>query len=304
MDQVVLKEESSMNVIEIKNLTKSYGKARGIIDVSFDVEEGEIFGFIGPNGAGKSTTIRTLLSLIRPTSGSATIFGKDCVAHAPEIAREVGYLPSEVFYYDKMKVLELLKYSASFYGKDCTKRIKELAEYMDLDLKRKIEDLSYGNRKKVGIVQGLLHEPKLIILDEPTGGLDPLMQQKFFELLREENRKGATILLSSHVLDEVQRLCSRVAIIKDGKIIKLEKMSDLTRDNYKKFSIEVDASADLSFAIEGVTNLERKDGTVSFFFKGDVNLMVQRIAAVPIRNLWIEEPTLEEIFMHYYQKEG
>jgi ABC-2 type transport system ATP-binding protein len=304
MDQVVLKEESSMNVIEIKNLTKSYGKARGIIDVSFDVEEGEIFGFIGPNGAGKSTTIRTLLSLIRPTSGSATIFGKDCVLKAPEIAREVGYLPSEVFYYDKMKVLELLKYSASFYGKDCTKRIKELAEYMDLDLKRKIEDLSYGNRKKVGIVQGLLHEPKLIILDEPTGGLDPLMQQKFFELLREENRKGATILLSSHVLDEVQRLCSRVAIIKDGKIIKLEKMSDLTRDNYKKFSIEVDASADLSFAIEGVTNLERKDGTVSFFFKGDVNLMVQRIAAVPIRNLWIEEPTLEEIFMHYYQKEG
>jgi len=293
-----------MNVIEIHNLTKSYGKARGIIDVSFDVEEGEIFGFIGPNGAGKSTTIRTLLSLIRPTSGSATIFGKDCVAEAPAIAREIGYLPSEVFYYDKMKVIDLLRYSASFYGKDCTKRIKELAEYMDLDLKRRIDDLSYGNRKKVGIVQGLLHEPKLIILDEPTGGLDPLMQQKFFELLRQENAKGATILLSSHVLDEVQRLCSRVAIIKEGRIIKLEKMSDLTRDNYKKVSVECDATADARFVIDGVSSVERKDGTVTFLFKGDVNVMVRRLAEVQVKNLWIEEPTLEEIFLHYYQKEA
>jgi len=227
-----------MNVIEIKNLTKSYGKSRGIIDVSFNVEEGEIFGFIGPNGAGKSTTIRTLLSLIYPTSGSASIFGMDCIKYAPEIAKEVGYLPSEVFYYDKMKVIDILKYSASFYKKDCSQRIKELAEIMDLDVKKRIDDLSFGNKKKVGIVQCLLHEPKLIILDEPTSGLDPLMQQKFFDLLLEENKKGATILLSSHVLSEVQRLCSRVAIIKEGKIVKLEKMSDLTENNYKKFKIE------------------------------------------------------------------
>src|SRR5512133_130031 len=180
-----------MSIIEVDHLTKYYGRSRGIVDVSFDVEEGEIFGFIGPNGAGKSTTIRTLLSLIRPTSGSATIFGKDSVKFAPEIAREIGYLPSEVFYYDKMKVVDLLKYSASFYRKDCTKRIKELAEYMDLDLKRRIDDLSFGNKKKVGILQGLIHEPKLIILDEPTSGLDPLMQRTFFDMLREENRKGA-----------------------------------------------------------------------------------------------------------------
>ena len=188
-----------MNVIEINNLSKYYGKSRGIEDVSFKVEEGEIFGFIGPNGAGKSTTIRTLLSLIYPSSGSATIFGKDCIKFAPEIAKEIGYLPSEVFYYDKMKVMDLLNYSASFYKKDCSKRIKYLAEVMDLDLKKKIEDLSFGNKKKVGIVQALLHEPKLIILDEPTSGLDPLMQQKFFALLLEENKKGATILLSSHI---------------------------------------------------------------------------------------------------------
>jgi len=179
-----------MNIIEIKNLTKTYGTARGITNVSFNVEEGEIFGFIGPNGAGKSTTFRTLLSLIYPTSGSAKIFGKDCVEFGPEIKKEIGYLPSEVFYYDNMKVLDLLNYSASFYKKDCSQRIKELAEIMDLDLTKKIDDLSYGNKKKVGIVQGLLHEPKLIMLDEPTSGLDPLMQQKFFDLLKEENRKG------------------------------------------------------------------------------------------------------------------
>ena len=208
-----------MNVIEINHLTKYYGKERGIIDVNFNVEENEIFGFIGPNGAGKSTTLRTLLGLIYPTSGSAKLFGKDCIKYGPEIKKEIGYLPAEVFYYDKMKVIELLNYSASFYKKDCSKRIKELAGIMDLNLNKKIDDLSFGNKKKVGIVQGLLHEPKLIILDEPTSGLDPLMQQKFFELLQEENKKGATILFSSHILGEVQRLCNRVAIIKEGKII-------------------------------------------------------------------------------------
>src|SRR5665647_2400083 len=207
-----------MSVIEIRNLTKSYGKARGIIDVSLNVEEGEIFGFIGPNGAGKSTAIRTLLGLIYPTSGTSTIFGKNCTQF-PEIRKEVGYLPSEVFYYDNMRVMDLLKYSASFYKKDCTKRIKELAEIMDLDLKKKIDDLSFGNKKKVGIVQGLLHEPKLIILDEPTSGLDPLMQQKFFELIGQENKNGATVFFSSHILTEVQKMCERVAIIKEGKII-------------------------------------------------------------------------------------
>ncbi|KNY26008.1 ABC transporter ATP-binding protein [Pseudobacteroides cellulosolvens] len=294
-----------MNVIEIKNLTKSYGKSRGIIDISFNVEEGEIFGFIGPNGAGKSTTIRTLLSLIYPTSGSATIFGKDCIKFAPEIAMEIGYLPSEVFYYDKMKVIDLLNYSASFYKKDCSKRIRDLAETMDLDLKKRIDDLSFGNKKKVGIVQGLLHEPKLIILDEPTSGLDPLMQQKFFDLLLEENKKGATILMSSHVLSEVQRLCSRVAIIKDGRIIKVEKMSKLTESNYKKFKVEMISEMDKNyFNISGVSNLEVKEKTISFLYKGNVNLIMKKISDVEISNVWIEEPSLEEIFMHYYEKEA
>jgi ABC-2 type transport system ATP-binding protein len=293
-----------MNVIEIKNLTKYYGKSRGIIDVSFNVEEGEIFGFIGPNGAGKSTTIRTILALIRPTSGSAAIFGKDCIKHAPEIAMNVGYLPSEVFYYDKMKVIDLLKYSASFYKKDCSKRIKELSEIMDLDLNKRIDDLSYGNKKKVGIVQGLIHEPKLIILDEPTSGLDPLMQQKFFDLINEENKKGATVLLSSHILNEVQRLCSRVAIIKEGRIIKLEKISAMKESNYKQFNLETGSAfgADY-FAMDGVSNLKAENGAISFLYKGDVNLILHRIAGAEIMNITIEEPSLEDIFLHYYNKE-
>ncbi|MBT2679954.1 ABC transporter ATP-binding protein [Bacillus sp. ISL-35] len=293
-----------MNVIEINNLTKMYGKARGIEDVSFNVKEGEIFGFIGPNGAGKSTTIRTLLSLIYPTRGSATIFGKDIITAAPEIKKEIGYLPSEVFYYDNMKVMDLLKYSASFYKKDCTKRIKELAEIMELDLTKKIDDLSLGNKKKVGIVQGLLHEPKLIILDEPTSGLDPLMQQKFFELLEKENKKGATILFSSHILSEVQRLCDRVAIIKDGRIVTVEKISTLKENTYKKFKIETSTAINKElFYIEGVNQLQQDGHIISFLFRGNLNSIMKKIAEIEIANLWVEEPDLEEIFMHYYEKE-
>ncbi|MCM3599677.1 ABC transporter ATP-binding protein [Robertmurraya korlensis] len=293
-----------MNVIESNQLTKMYGKARGISNVSFSVKEGEIFGFIGPNGAGKSTTIRTLLALIYPTSGSATIFGKDCIKYAPEIKKEIGYLPSEVFYYDNMKVNDLLKYSASFYKKDCTKRIRELAEALNLDLSKKIDDLSLGNKKKVGIVQGLLHEPKLIILDEPTSGLDPLMQQKFFELLREENKKGATILFSSHILGEVQKLCDRVAIIKEGEIVKVETMSALTENSYKKFRLEaVHHVTTEDFQLDGVTDMKVKEKTVSFIYKGNMNAIISKIAEIPLKNLWVEEPTLEEIFMHYYEKE-
>ena len=291
-----------MNVIEIHELTKYYGKAKGIEDVSFDIQEGEIFGFIGPNGAGKSTTIRILLGLIFPTSGSATIFGKDCIKYGPEVRQEIGYLPSEVFYYDKMKVIDLLKYSASFYIKDCTKRMYEIAEVMELDLKRRIEDLSYGNKKKVGIVQGLLHEPKLIILDEPTSGLDPLMQKKFFSLIAEENTKGSTVFFSSHILSEVQELCNRVAIIKDGSIVKVEDIKVLREDNYKKITIKGDHVTTSSFPMEGITEMKKDNDGLRFFFKGDINKILRAISDENIKDLLIEEPSLEEIFMHYYNR--
>ena len=293
-----------MNIIEINNLCKSYGKSRGIVDVSFSVEEGEIFGFIGPNGAGKSTTIRTLLALIYPTAGSATIFGKDCIKYSNEILKDVGYLPSEVFYYDGMKVIDLLKYSASFYKKDCSKKMIDIAKALDLDLHKKIEDLSFGNKKKVGIVQGLLHSPKLIILDEPTSGLDPLMQQTFFELIKEENKNGATVLFSSHILSEVQKVCDRVAIIKEGKIVKVEKISTLQESSYKKIAVEAAAFIMPNFfSIEGVTNLKVKDKEASFLYKGNLNSIISKLTELDIKNFTVAEPDLEEIFLHYYQKE-
>jgi ABC-2 type transport system ATP-binding protein len=290
-----------MSVIEVNHLTKYYGKARGIIDLSFHVEEGEIFGFIGPNGAGKSTTIRLLLSLIRPTSGSATIFGKDCIEYGPQLRRDIGYLPSEVFYYDRMKVIDLLKYSASFYDGNNTQRMHELAELMELELNRRIEDLSYGNRKKVGIVQGLLHQPKLLFLDEPTAGLDPLMQRKSFELIRQENERGVTVFFSSHILGEVQRMCNRVAIIKEGRIIEIADIRTLQQNNYKKIRV---AASDLDadrFDLPGVTNLEQRNGGIRFFYKGDINAVMRRIGEMTISDVTIEEPTLEEIFLHYYE---
>jgi len=290
-----------MSIIEVNHLTKYYGKARGIVDVSFKVEDGEIFGFIGPNGAGKSTTIRLFLSLIYPTSGDAKIFGKDCIKFGPEIRQEIGYLPSEVFYYEGMKVLDLLKYSASFYKKDCNKRLHELADLMELDLKRRIDDLSYGNKKKVGIVQGLLHQPTLILLDEPTAGLDPLMQQKFFNLIREEKKRGATVFFSSHILGEVQRMCNRVAIIKEGSIIDIQDIKTLQKDNYKKVRITAEGLDEKRFKVEGVSHIEKMDGTTSFFYKGDINAITHLISGAKISDLTIEDLTLEEIFMHYYE---
>jgi len=290
-----------MSIIEVTKLTKYYGKSRGIEEVSFKVEDGEIFGFIGPNGAGKSTTIRLLLSLIRPTSGSAAVFGKDVVSHGPEIRRDIGYLPSEVFYYEGMKVIDLLKYSASFYDCDCTQRLHELSDTMELELNRRISDLSYGNKKKVGIVQGLLHSPKLLFLDEPTSGLDPLMQRKFFDLIRKENTRGVTVFFSSHILGEVQRLCSRVGIIREGKIAEISDIRTLQQNNYKKVNVTAAGLDPQAFDLPGVTNLQAENGSVHFFFKGDINAVMRKISSIQVADVTIEEPTLEEIFMHYYE---
>lgn len=293
-------------VIETHELTKLYGKDIGINRLSLSVNEGEIFGFIGPNGAGKSTTIRTLLGLIKPTSGSAAIFGKDITKHGPEIREEIGYLPSEVFYYDNMRVIDLLRYSASFYNKpkrDMYTRINQLAKLLNLDLHKKIDDLSYGNKKKVGIVQGLLHSPKLIILDEPTGGLDPLMQQTFFNLLREENKRGASILFSSHILSEVQRLCHRVAIIKDGRIVKVESMDDLRRNSFLSCELATSTPAAKGrFALHGVSGLKIDGLAVRFLYKGDINVLTRLLAGMKLTSVELKEPELEDIFMHYYQK--
>lgn len=296
------------DVISTKNLSKSYGKSRGIQDLNLTINEGEIFGFIGPNGAGKSTTIRTLLGLIKPTSGSAEIFGLDIVKHGPAIREDVGYLPSEVFYYDNMRVKDLLKYSASFYNKpakEIENRMLQLAKLLDLDLTKKIDDLSYGNKKKVGIIQGLQHSPKLIILDEPTVGLDPLMQQTFFELLREENKRGATILFSSHILSEVQKLCDRVAIIKEGKLVAVESIESLRKNSHVRVRLELTAPVNKAWLkLKGISGLKADGPHLSFLYRGDINAITKLLAQMKLRTAYIEEPALEEIFMHYYQKEA
>jgi ABC-2 type transport system ATP-binding protein len=200
-----------------------------------------------------------------------------------------------------MKVIDLLKYSASFYDCDCTERLNKLSETMELEMNRRISDLSYGNKKKVGIVQGLLHSPKLLFLDEPTAGLDPLMQRKFFDLIREENARGVTVFFSSHILGEVQRLCNRVGIIRDGKIAEISDIRSLQQNNYKKVRVMAEALDPASFNLPGVTNLQTENGTIHFFFKGDINSVLQKISALQVTDLTIEEPTLEEIFMHYYE---
>jgi ABC-2 type transport system ATP-binding protein len=268
------------------------------------IKEGEIFGFIGPNGAGKSTTIRTLLSLIHKTSGEAKIFGLDCEKDSKKILENVGYLPSEVFYYDNMRAIDLLTYSAGFYKKDCSKKMKTLSDALELDLSRKIEEMSLGNKKKVGIVQGLLHSPKLIILDEPTSGLDPLMQRMFFDLIKEESTNGATVLFSSHILSEVQRICDRVSIIKEGRIQQTQRMDDLRRHSYKKVSFMLTENASVrDIHLDGITNWSSQGNAVSFLYKGDCGLLLKELAIQEIVNVDIFDPSLEEIFLHYYTNE-
>lgn len=289
-----------MNAVETVNLTKYYGKTRGIENVSFEVREGEIFGFIGPNGAGKSTTIRTLLALIHKTGGEARIFGMDTETQTEDILRQIGYLPSEVFYYDRMRAIDLLNYSASFYGTDCSERIHELAGILELDLGKRIEDMSLGNKKKVGIVQGLLHSPRLIILDEPTSGLDPLMQRTFFDLIRRENENGAAVLFSSHILSEVQRLCHRVAIIKDGGIVAVQDMDGLRRNACKRVTLTLRPGPPVPEPFDGVTDFTRDGAECSFLYRGGADLLLGALSRLAVENVDIGEPTLEEIFLHYY----
>lgn len=291
-------------IIALNGLTKSYGKHRGISDLSFSVNAGEIFGFIGPNGAGKSTTIRTLMGLIRPTGGSATIFGLDCQTQASEIARNVGYLPSEDSYYENMKVHQLLQYTADLYGMDCRSKINDLAARLDLDLYRRISDLSLGNRKKVGIVSALITSPKLVIMDEPTSGLDPLIQQVFYEILAEENRRGTTIFLSSHVLSEVQRLCDRVAILKDGQLVGIQSIKELRESGYKKVSVtSKSAIPNGFFDLAGIADYkESADQTsASFMYNGNITSVMDKLHSLPLQDVFLEEPSLEEIFLHYYE---
>ncbi len=289
------------DIVRTINLTKYYGKNRGIIDLNLNIGEGEVFGFIGPNGAGKSTTQRVLLGLVKPTSGDAEIFGLSVGKDNKKILKEIGYLPSEAVFYSGMRVSEILSLSEKLYGKDCGKERKELCERFDLDLRRRVGELSLGNRKKVAIVSAFQHDPQLLVLDEPTSGLDPLMQKEFFSLVEECHHRGKTILLSSHVLPEIQQHCTRAAILREGRLIACDSVDRLGGKQCRKVSIKgISSLPDIS----GVRETNREKGQVSFLYEGDMQFLIRALQGLPVEDLLITEPELEEIFLHYYEKGG
>ncbi|MBO4618369.1 MAG: ABC transporter ATP-binding protein [Lachnospiraceae bacterium] len=271
------------DVIKIENLTKSYGKKRGVTDITLTVKEGEIFGFIGPNGAGKSTTIRSMLGFLNFDKGAITILGKDSVKEHVGILKEVGYMPSEALFYPTMKVSEVIKFAADARGLDCREEAEMLCERLQLDTGKRIKELSLGNRKKVSIVCAMQHKPKLFVFDEPSSGLDPLMQSTFFELIKEYVKKGATCFLSTHVLSEVSRYCDRAAIMREGRLIKVDMVDNLTESTAKSVKVTADGMHE------------------EYMYNGDINELVKKLSERKLQNLYIEEPSLEDMFMHFYE---
>lgn len=273
------------HIMEITNLTKNYGKHRGIEGVSFQVEKGEIFGFLGPNGAGKSTTIRSILGLIHCKEGSIRVCGQDAIKNREKVLQHIGYMPSEAWFYQGMTIREILKIAADVRKMDCTQETEKLCERLQLDTRRKISELSLGNRKKVSIVCAMQHQPELFIFDEPTSGLDPLMQNQFFSLIKEYVEQGATCMLSTHVLSEVRNYCDRVAIMKEGKLIVTDTVEHLLASRTKR--------------IKMVRDGEKLD----YLYQDDLNLLYRELEGHDITDILIEEPSIEEVFMHYYEKD-
>ena len=289
-----------MDAIRTEKLTKYYGKSRGILDLDLTVEQGTFFGFIGPNGAGKSTTIRTLLGLIAPTSGTAKLLGMGLEAPREQLLRDVGYLPSEAIFYPNMKVKEVLQLSAGLRKTDCRKAAAALCDRLQLDPGKRVEELSFGNRKKLGILCALQHDPRLLVLDEPTSGLDPLMQREFFAILEERNKAGVTVFLSSHVLGEISRHCSRAAIIREGRIIACDKVENLARTDARRVSVR----GSLGLTGLEVRDLQTGEDGLSFLYSGPMEPLLAALARGQIRDLTVTEPDLEEIVLHYYEKGG
>lgn len=283
-------------MLKIENLTKYYGNIRGVEDLSLELMDGEIFGFIGPNGAGKSTTIKCIMNFINKTSGN--IYINDILVEDKnfEYKNLIGYLPSEIHLYDDYIVLEMFKYSSLFYSNKALKRALELSKRLELETNKKIEDLSLGNLKKVGIVLALIHEPKLLILDEPTSGLDPIIQEEFFNILKEEKKKGITIFFSSHVLSEKKKVCDRVGIIKEGHLIKVDTISNFNKNNYLNIHIE---SKDIE-KISKELNIDIINN--NFIYQGDINILINKLSRYKIDKLLINEPEIEELFIDYYKE--
>jgi len=288
------------NILEVKNLTKYYGKVLGIKDLSIDLKEGEIFGFIGPNGSGKSTTIRSILNLINKTNGEVYFCGQKLDKDNVEIKKEIGYLPSEISLYEDLTVKEMLDYHASFYNKDISKRRKELVNILMIDEGKRVEDLSLGNLKKLGIVLAFMHEPKLLILDEPTSGLDPIMQQVFYDLLKEEKKKGTTIFYSTHILSEISKICDRVGIIKDGKLVKIEPIKELVDKNLSYVTIKSNDIDNISEELDADI-LSKNENVLIFKNTMSANKLINVLSKYNIEKILIESATIEDVFLHYYK---
>jgi ABC-2 type transport system ATP-binding protein len=289
-------------VIQTDVLTKRYGEARGIEDVSMSVDAGEVFGFLGPNGAGKTTTIRTLLGLLHPTSGTARLFGLDPRRDSLAIRARVGNLPGDFSYDPRLTGRELISFLAEVRGVRGLGRAPALAERFEADMERPLGALSHGTRQKVGLIQALFHKPDLLILDEPTSGLDPLMQEEFLDLVAEERRSGTTVFISSHELDEVQRACDRVGIIRAGRLVAVEDVAELTGRTYRHVSLELTEAVDAAEfrRLPGVSDLVVDGTRIAFKVEGDLDPVVKVAARHTVRDIEVVRPTLEEIFLAFY----
>ena len=287
-------------ILRVVQLCKNYGKTKGIEDLSLELNDGEIFGLIGPNGAGKSTTIRSIMNMINKSYGEVYFNDQLLDKNNIEAKKLIGYLPSEVFLYEDMSVKQMLDYHASFFKEDLSERRKELVKLLNVDEKKKIEDLSLGNLKKVGIILALMHNPKLLILDEPSSGLDPIMQQTFYELLLQEKAKGTTIIYSTHILSEVSKICDRVGIIKDSHLVKIEDVDSLNNNRLTFIKITSEDNEKIKEALD-LETYELGKNTIRFKYDKDVNSLLATLVNFNIDRILIEEPTIEEIFMHYYR---
>lgn len=289
------------NVIEIRNLTKDYGRAKGIFDINIEVKEGEVFGFLGPNGAGKTTTIRNLMGFIRPQKGECKILGLDSYRDATRIQESLGYLAGEIAFLDDLNGEQMLEFIASMKGLKDKSRMYELMEFFDLDPKGEIKRMSKGMKQKIAIICAFMDNPRVIILDEPTSGLDPLMQNRFIELILEEKKKGKTIFMSSHIFEEIERTCDRTAIIKDGKIVAIEDMKSLKQKKQKSYIITFLDSAKASDFIQSRNDIiDHKGEKVIVGVKGEVNSLINELTKYYIKDLDVRTQSLEEIFLHYY----
>jgi ABC-2 type transport system ATP-binding protein len=287
-----------------KGLTVTYGRHRGIVEVDLRVREGEIFGFLGPNGAGKTTTQRVLLDIIRPTAGEARLFGLDCRRQGVEARRRVGYLPGELALHGSMRVSQFFAMHASLHGGAASSdRWRTLAERLELDPGRRIRQLSRGNKQKVGVVAAFMHQPDLLILDEPTSGLDPLMQQTVMELVREANAAGATVFFSSHNLPEVQAVCDRVGIIREGALVATERIESLTRQQFRRVRLSFAAPPPSgAFDLPGVAQTAQDGSSVTLEIRQNLDKVLESAAALGITDIETIPVTLEEIFLAYYGK--